>query len=86
MADPVPTSAHKILTMEEVASIKRTTARAIYHKLSRGTMLPLPIAEHPYRWNADDLDRWARGEFREAEARLRSKARIRGYQRRTKAS
>lgn len=56
----------------------RTTARALYMKLHRGTLLPLPIAEHPYRWHRDDIARWKRGEFREAEAQLRLRAKKRG--------
>lgn len=66
-----------VLTLEEVASVMRTTVAGLYGKLHRGTMVPLPIAEHPYRWNRGDIERWTRGEFRDAEATLRKRARLR---------
>lgn len=75
-------SSSDLLTVEDVAAIRRTTVGAIYSKLHRGTFLPLPISERPYRWNRDDIERWKRGEFREAEARLRTKASLRGAYRR----
>ena len=71
-----------VLTIAEVAAIMRTSVKGIHGKLSRGTLLPLPIAEHPYRWNRHDIERWMRGDFREAEARLRQRARKRESDRR----
>jgi len=71
-----------VLTIAEVAAIMRTSVKGIHGKLSRGTLLPLPIAEHPYRWSRTDIERWLRGEFREAEATLRARARQREMYRR----
>lgn len=72
----------EVMTLSEVAAVMRISVAGVYGKLWRGTMLPVPIAEHPYRWNRDDIERWKRGEFREAEATLRKKAKLRGSLRR----
>ncbi len=72
-----PAAIEPVLTLPEVAAIMRTSVHALHCKLSRGTMLPLPIADFPYRWNRENIERWKRGEFREAEAKLRRRAKTR---------
>ena len=62
-----------VLRLGEVARIQGTTVTAIYDRLHRGSMLPQPIAKHPYRWAKADLEKWLRGEYREQEDRIRER-------------
>ena len=66
-----------VMRLSDVASFMTLTEKAILARMARGTFLPLPFAEHPYRWRGTDLLRWYRGEFREAEQTLRKQARLR---------
>ncbi|HYF34279.1 MAG TPA: hypothetical protein VD994_03225 [Prosthecobacter sp.] len=64
-----------VMNKEEVAAFMRCSPKSILNRLARGTFMPLPFAERPYRWRGTDLLRWWRGEFRDAEEKLRSRAR-----------
>lgn len=66
-----------VLTLPEVAEIMRLTPQAIYDRMRRGTFLPLPFAERPHRWHRDEIEKWLRGDYREAEARIRAARRRR---------
>ena len=66
-----------VMRLSDVAAFMTLTEKAILARMARGTFLPLPFVEYPYRWRGEDLLRWYRGEFREAEQKLRKMARLR---------
>lgn len=61
-----------VMRLDEVAAFMRRSPKGILNGLAHGRFLPLPFAERPYRWRGSDLLAWYRGEFRDAEAKLRA--------------
>lgn len=66
-----------VMRLKEVAAAMGTTPKTIYDQLSDGIFLPLPFAEHPYRWRGADILSWYRGEYRQAIADLKARRRER---------
>lgn len=70
-----------VMRLDEVAKLTTYKPRSILNSLHNGTFLPLPFAERPLRWRGEDMEKWYRGEYREALERLRK-----DHRRRSKAA
>lgn len=60
-----------VMRLQDVADLTTYKPRSILNSLRAGTFLPLPFAERPLRWRGADLEKWYRGEYREALETLR---------------
>lgn len=50
-----------MLTIDEVAAIKRRTVAAIRKQVQRRTFVPAPAETRPYRWRKVDVLRYVEG-------------------------
>jgi hypothetical protein len=60
-----------VMRLAAVAAFMDLQPRSILNSLRHGTFLPLPFASHPYRWRGEDIEKWYRGEFKDALETLR---------------